>query len=154
MYILAQCTRDLTTGSACSLFTYIGMLPEMFPNIFGGSSLVSRSRGPAAISGTILAPSTSLFRRQQDLEEGTLFDDDLEDDFKKGTGLKRFDYGELTTTTNNFSNEHKLGEGGFGSVYRGFLAEMSLAVAIKRVSKSSKKGRKEYTSEVRIISRL
>ncbi|GJM95192.1 hypothetical protein PR202_ga11900 [Eleusine coracana subsp. coracana] len=41
-----------------------------------------------------------------------------------------------------------------GSVYRGFLTEMSLAVAIKRVSKSSKQGRKEFAAEVRIISRL
>ncbi|GJN35448.1 hypothetical protein PR202_gb24226 [Eleusine coracana subsp. coracana] len=92
--------------------------------------------------------------RQQDLEEGTLFDDDLEDDFKKGTSPKRFNYGELTTTNNNFSNEHKLGEGSFGSVYRGFLTEMSLTIAIKRVSKSSKKGRKEYASEFHIISQL
>uniref|UniRef100_A0A0E0JC82 Protein kinase domain-containing protein n=1 Tax=Oryza nivara TaxID=4536 RepID=A0A0E0JC82_ORYNI len=40
------------------------------------------------------------------------------------------------------------------SVYRGFLKELNLDVAIKRVSKSSKQGRKEYASEVRIISRL
>ncbi|CAN6334927.1 unnamed protein product [Urochloa humidicola] len=56
--------------------------------------------------------------------------------------------------TDNLSDDHKLGEGGFGSVYRGFLKDMGLHVAIKRVSKSSKQGRKEYASEVRIISRL
>jgi hypothetical protein len=39
-------------------------------------------------------------------------------------------------------------------VYRGFLEDMDLHVAIKRVSKGSKQGRKEYASEVRIISRL
>ncbi|TVU49169.1 hypothetical protein EJB05_00465, partial [Eragrostis curvula] len=53
------------------------------------------------------------------------------------------------------SRGHKLGEGGFGSVYKGYLKETShQAVAIKRVSKGSKQGRKEYASEVRIISRL
>ncbi|KAK3140198.1 hypothetical protein QOZ80_5AG0397440 [Eleusine coracana subsp. coracana] len=94
--------------------------------------------------------------RQQELKEGTMFDDEpgMEDEFEKGTGPKRFRYIELTTATDNFSDEHKLGEGGFGSVYRGFLTEMSLAVAIKRVSKSSKQGRKEFAAEVRIISRL
>ncbi|XP_039841220.1 L-type lectin-domain containing receptor kinase IX.1-like [Panicum virgatum] len=78
----------------------------------------------------------------------------MEDEFEKGTGPKRFRYGELVLATDNFSDRQKLGEGGFGSVYRGFLREMNLHVAIKRVSKGSKQGRKEYASEVRIISRL
>ncbi|GJN35460.1 hypothetical protein PR202_gb24240 [Eleusine coracana subsp. coracana] len=94
--------------------------------------------------------------RQQELEEGNLFNDEpeMEHEFEKGTGPKRFRYGELAIATDNFSDKRKLGEGGFGSVYRGFLTEMSLEVAIKRVSKSSKQGKKEYASEVRIISRL
>ncbi|XP_047047565.1 L-type lectin-domain containing receptor kinase IX.1-like [Lolium rigidum] len=94
---------------------------------------------------------------EQQLEEGSFFDGDdpaMEDDFEKGTGPKRFRYGELAIATDNFSNENKLGEGGFGSVYRGHLKEMNLDVAIKRVSKGSKQGRKEYASEVTIISRL
>ncbi|XP_051184541.1 L-type lectin-domain containing receptor kinase IX.1-like [Lolium perenne] len=95
--------------------------------------------------------------REQQLEEGSFFDGDdptMEDDFEKGTGPKRFRYGELAIATDNFSDEKKLGEGGFGSVYRGHLKESNLEVAIKRVSKGSKQGRKEYASEVRIISRL
>ncbi|CAO2035025.1 unnamed protein product [Urochloa humidicola] len=94
---------------------------------------------------------------ERELEEGDFFDDgepEMEDEFEKGTGPKRFRYGELATATDNFSDDHKLGEGGFGSVYRGFLKDMGLEVAIKKVSKGSKQGRKEYTSEVRIISRL
>ena len=85
-----------------------------------------------------------------------LSDDELalEDDFEKGTGPKRFRYRELSVATDNFSDDKKLGEGGFGSVYRGFLKESNLQVAIKRVSKGSKQGKKEYVSEVRIISRL
>ncbi|CAL5092466.1 unnamed protein product [Urochloa decumbens] len=66
----------------------------------------------------------------------------------------QFRYGELAMATGNFSDKHKLGEGGFGSVYRGYIKEMDLHVAIKRVSKGSKQGRKEYASEVRIISLL
>ncbi|CAL5092490.1 unnamed protein product [Urochloa decumbens] len=78
----------------------------------------------------------------------------MEDEFERGTGPKRFRYGELAIATDNFSDSQKLGEGGFGSVYRGFLKEMNLHVAIKRVSKGSTQGRKEYASEVKIISRL
>ncbi|KAM0829730.1 hypothetical protein ACQ4PT_066694 [Festuca glaucescens] len=71
----------------------------------------------------------------------------LEGDFEKGNGPKRFRYTELLIATNNFSDDRKLGEGGFGSVYRGFLKESNLEVAIKRVSRSSKQGKKEYVSE-------
>ncbi|TVU49216.1 hypothetical protein EJB05_00514, partial [Eragrostis curvula] len=94
----------------------------------------------------------------REMVEGDDFFDgepEMEDEFEKGTGPKRFRYSELAAATDNFSDERKLGEGGFGAVYRGFLQEMNnLAVAIKRVSKGSKQGRKEYAAEVRIISRL
>jgi serine/threonine protein kinase len=53
-----------------------------------------------------------------------------------------------------FNDEEKLGQGGFGGVYRGFLRDSNSFVAVKRVSKGSKQGLKEYASEVKIISRL
>jgi len=56
---------------------------------------------------------------------------EMEDEFEKGTGPKRFRYSKLATATGNFSNKHKLGEGGFGSVYRGFLKYIDLHVAVK-----------------------
>ncbi|XP_019168938.1 PREDICTED: L-type lectin-domain containing receptor kinase IX.1-like [Ipomoea nil] len=70
------------------------------------------------------------------------------------SGPKKFSYTELETATNNFAEEHKLGEGGFGGVYRGFLSRLNLDVAVKRVSSGSKQGINEYASEVKIISRL
>nr|GME09770.1 L-type lectin-domain containing receptor kinase IX.1-like [Ipomoea batatas] len=70
------------------------------------------------------------------------------------SGPKKFSYTELETATNNFAEEHKLGEGGFGGVYRGFLNSLNLDVAVKRVSSGSKQGIKEYAAEVKIISRL
>uniref|UniRef100_A0A452XYA7 Protein kinase domain-containing protein n=2 Tax=Aegilops tauschii subsp. strangulata TaxID=200361 RepID=A0A452XYA7_AEGTS len=78
----------------------------------------------------------------------------MEEDFEKGTAPKRFCYSDLAMATDNFSDDKKLGQGGFGSVYKGFLKELDLHVAIKRVSKGSKQGRKEHASEVRVISRL
>ncbi|TVU42772.1 hypothetical protein EJB05_09193, partial [Eragrostis curvula] len=75
-------------------------------------------------------------------------------ELEQGTGPRRFSYDELAAATDNFSDDRKLGEGGFGSVYRGFLEELNLSVAIKRVSKSSRQGWKEFMSEVKIISRL
>ncbi|XP_052204608.1 L-type lectin-domain containing receptor kinase IX.1-like isoform X3 [Diospyros lotus] len=78
----------------------------------------------------------------------------MDNDFEAGTGPKKFSYNELFLSTDSFSEEHKLGEGGFGGVYRGFLREPNSYVAVKRISKGSKQGIKEYASEVKIISRL
>ncbi|CAN6356937.1 unnamed protein product [Urochloa humidicola] len=103
---------------------------------------------------TFLASSMWLLwqrrRKAKVLEEAMQMDDE----FKEGTGPKQFRYDELVVATDNFSDKQKLGEGGFGSVYRGYIKDMDRHVAIKRVSKGSKQGRKEYASEVRIISRL
>ncbi|CAL4891077.1 unnamed protein product [Urochloa decumbens] len=81
----------------------------------------------------------------------------VDDDFQleEGvTGPRRFWYDELAAATGDFSDDRRLGSGGFGSVYRGFMADTNRDVAVKRVSKSSRQGWNEFASEVRIISRL
>uniref|UniRef100_A0A8R7V0I2 chitinase n=2 Tax=Triticum urartu TaxID=4572 RepID=A0A8R7V0I2_TRIUA len=71
---------------------------------------------------------------EQGLSEAGFFDDNqsMEEDFEKGTAPKRFCYSDLAMATDNFSDDKKLGQGGFGSVYKGFLKELDLHVAIKR----------------------
>ncbi|GJY92524.1 L-type lectin-domain containing receptor kinase IX.1-like protein, partial [Tanacetum coccineum] len=86
--------------------------------------------------------------------EETGFDVEMNNKFEKGTGSKRFSYNELARSTCDFAETEKLGEGGFGGVYRGFLLDSKTHVAVKRVSKTSKQGVKEYASEVMIISQL
>ncbi|KAI7756125.1 hypothetical protein M8C21_009801 [Ambrosia artemisiifolia] len=78
----------------------------------------------------------------------------LNKDFEMGIGPKRFSYHKLAQSTGNFAENEKLGEGGFGGVYKGFLKDSNTHVAVKRVSRSSKQGVKEYASEVKIISQL
>ncbi|KAJ4771224.1 receptor lectin kinase [Rhynchospora pubera] len=91
-------------------------------------------------------------KKRKDIEQ--VYDDTMDDEFEKGRGPKRFQYNELAAATKDFSENEKLGEGGFGSVYRGILVDNGVHVAIKRVSKGSKQGKKEYISEVKIISQL
>ncbi|TYJ10710.1 hypothetical protein E1A91_A11G226200v1 [Gossypium mustelinum] len=43
---------------------------------------------------------------------------------------------------------------GFGAVYRGYLPDLDVVVAVKRISRGSKQGKKEYITEVKIISQL
>jgi hypothetical protein len=93
-------------------------------------------------------------RNRSHTEEDLALDSCMDEEFQRGTGPKRFSFKELAHATNNFDDEVKLGQGGFGGVYRGFLRVSNSFVAVKRVSKGSKQGIKEYASEVKIISRL
>ncbi|CAL2253978.1 unnamed protein product [Prunus armeniaca] len=89
-----------------------------------------------------------------DNDEDPIINDPIDDEFEKETGPKKFSYKTLAQSTNDFDEGEKLGEGGFGGVYRGFIPDLNSYVAVKRVSSSSKQGLKEYASEVKIISRL
>ncbi|KAG7564145.1 Protein kinase domain [Arabidopsis suecica] len=60
---------------------------------------------------------------------------------------------EIMVATNNFSDENKLGEGGFGSVYKGKLTN-GMDVAIKRLSPNSRQGLSEFKSEIVLIEKL
>ncbi|KAG2409064.1 L-type lectin-domain containing receptor [Vigna angularis] len=50
--------------------------------------------------------------------------DAIDDEFERGTGPKRFTYRELSNATNNFAEEGKLGQGGFGGVYKGLASAL------------------------------
>ncbi|KAL7213446.1 hypothetical protein ACSBR2_016049 [Camellia fascicularis] len=55
--------------------------------------------------------------------------------------------------TEHFSAKNKLGEGGFGPVYKGTLPD-GREIAVKRLSKTSGQGLKELKNEVILIARL
>ncbi|XP_056158655.1 cysteine-rich receptor-like protein kinase 10 isoform X2 [Syzygium oleosum] len=59
----------------------------------------------------------------------------------------------IRAATRNFSNECKLGEGGFGPVYKGTLAD-GKEIAVKRLSRTSGQGLIELKNEVILIARL
>ncbi|XP_022896914.1 L-type lectin-domain containing receptor kinase IX.1-like [Olea europaea var. sylvestris] len=91
--------------------------------------------------------------RKGKIDEPSL-DITMDTEFERECGPKKFSYGELVCATDNFADEKMLGEGGFGGVYLGYLRDSNSYVAVKRVSKDSKQGTREYASEVKIISRL
>ncbi|OMO64900.1 hypothetical protein COLO4_31713 [Corchorus olitorius] len=59
----------------------------------------------------------------------------------------------LHAATNNFSNENKLGQGGFGPVYKGTLPD-GKEIAVKRLSRTSGQGLLEFKNEVMLIAGL
>ncbi|XP_030941996.1 L-type lectin-domain containing receptor kinase IX.1-like [Quercus lobata] len=101
-------------------------------------------------------PSSRLIRtwKLPRKRRGNEDDDALDEEFKREVGPRRFSYDELARATNDFNSKEKLGQGGFGEVYKGFLRTLDSIVAIKRVLEGSKQGIGEYVSEVKIIGQL
>ncbi|XP_048336452.2 L-type lectin-domain containing receptor kinase IX.1 isoform X2 [Ziziphus jujuba] len=122
--------------------------------------VIGISVGVCVFVGALAFISFGIWKWKKSTEEEGEDDDELsidplmDNDFERSSGAKRFSYDELVAATANFSEEEKLGQGGFGCVYRGFLKNMSSYVAIKKISTKSQQGIKEYASEVKIITQL
>ncbi|PRQ31558.1 putative protein kinase RLK-Pelle-DLSV family [Rosa chinensis] len=67
--------------------------------------------------------------------------------------LPIFSLSTIVTATDNFSFNKKLGEGGFGPVYKGCLVD-GQEIAVKRLSRSSGQGPTEFKNEVLLIAKL
>ncbi|GJZ56347.1 G-type lectin S-receptor-like serine/threonine-protein kinase [Tanacetum coccineum] len=67
--------------------------------------------------------------------------------------LPIFSFSRISNATTRFSLDNKIGEGGFGPVYKGVLEE-GLEIAVKRLSRSSSQGVDEFKNEVICISKL
>ncbi|XP_076921301.1 G-type lectin S-receptor-like serine/threonine-protein kinase At4g27290 isoform X2 [Bidens hawaiensis] len=86
--------------------------------------------------------------------EGKVLEKDHNSSRKKGSiELPVFTLSTISRATNKFSDDNKLGEGGFGPVYKGVLEEAQ-EIAVKRLSKSSKQGLDEFKNEVLCIAKL
>ncbi|XP_030971276.1 probable LRR receptor-like serine/threonine-protein kinase At1g56130 isoform X2 [Quercus lobata] len=70
-----------------------------------------------------------------------------------GIGLRpnTFSYAELRSATDNFNPSNKLGEGGFGPVFKGTLVDGRI-VAVKQLSVASHQGRGQFITEISTIS--
>ncbi|XP_042474892.1 G-type lectin S-receptor-like serine/threonine-protein kinase At4g03230 [Macadamia integrifolia] len=64
-----------------------------------------------------------------------------------------FDFESIVTATKDFCNTNKLGQGGFGPVYKGNLPG-GQEIAVKRLSKNSGQGLNEFKNEVLLIAKL
>ncbi|KAM3748545.1 hypothetical protein ACB098_05G117600 [Castanea mollissima] len=73
----------------------------------------------------------------------------------KGLDLQTgyFTYRQIKAATNNFNAANKLGEGGFGSVYKGILSDGTV-IAVKQLSSKSRQGNREFVNEIGMISGL
>ncbi|KAK4345103.1 hypothetical protein RND71_035279 [Anisodus tanguticus] len=70
-----------------------------------------------------------------------------------GSELTFFSFSGVAAATGNFSNENKLGHGGFGPVYKGKL-QCGVEIAVKRLSRKSGQGVEEFKNEIMLIAKL
>ncbi|GKV41758.1 hypothetical protein SLEP1_g49250 [Rubroshorea leprosula] len=66
---------------------------------------------------------------------------------------KEEDDATVQAATNNFCEENKLGQGGYGVVYKGQLPNKQF-VAVKRLSCGSEQGEREFKNEVLLVAKL
>ncbi|GJT90368.1 putative receptor-like protein kinase [Tanacetum coccineum] len=64
-----------------------------------------------------------------------------------------YDFSKVQVATNDFSKDNKLGQGGFGAVYKGVL-EAGYQVAVKWLAKDSGQGDVEFKNEVLLLAKL
>ncbi|KAL6574718.1 hypothetical protein OROMI_012003 [Orobanche minor] len=86
-----------------------------------------------------------------------------EGEILQSSNLKSFTFSDLRAATRNFRPDSVLGEGGFGSVYKGWVDEISLAaskpgasmvVAVKRLNQDGWQGHKEWLAEINYLGQI
>ncbi|KAI6704887.1 hypothetical protein NL676_007849 [Syzygium grande] len=92
-----------------------------------------------------------IFWKRKKSAQGIRFDFQAEDENR--LQLPIFDMVTILRATNNFCDSNKLGEGGFGPVYKGQLPD-GQEIAVKRLSEDSRQGLNEFKNEVMLIAKL
>ncbi|KAL4639388.1 hypothetical protein ACB092_03G213900 [Castanea dentata] len=78
---------------------------------------------------------------------------EFQEEDEEGIDVPFYDLESIRVATNNFSDENKLGQGGYGPVYKGKLPS-GQEIAVKRLSSVSGQGLQEFKNEVVLIAKL
>ncbi|KAG2313051.1 hypothetical protein Bca4012_027632 [Brassica carinata] len=79
----------------------------------------------------------------------------LEDDIERIAALEQkvFSFQALVSATKDFNPTHKLGEGGFGPVFKGRLPD-GRDIAVKKLSQASRQGKNEFVNEAKLLAKV
>ncbi|XP_037424979.1 putative receptor-like protein kinase At4g00960 [Triticum dicoccoides] len=179
LYSLAQCTPDLSAGDCLTcLQRLIGMVNATMSVRQGGRIFMLRcnirfekfmffdqpmrrisplSIAPAPPTGKSMyilicfCTAIVLEKHTYKLRGGS---HELVWDMEAGlSGFLVFEFHEIQEATSNFSEANKLGEGGFGPVYKGHFLN-GMEIAVKRLASHSGQGIMEFKNEVELIAKL
>ncbi|KAL4342048.1 hypothetical protein GQ457_08G005030 [Hibiscus cannabinus] len=104
-------------------------------------------------SSRFIARTSINFESSPDLKARCLYGGSIHTPTSRYKGVQVFTYKELEQATDNFSEINVIGNGGFGVVYKGFLADGTMA-AIKRLHRDGKQMERAFRMEVDLLSRL
>uniref|UniRef100_A0A0R0EBK6 Uncharacterized protein n=1 Tax=Glycine max TaxID=3847 RepID=A0A0R0EBK6_SOYBN len=93
-----------------------------------------------------------LYLRRRKARKNLVKEDEVEDEIKIAESLQ-FNFNTIQVATEDFSDSNKLGQGGFGAVYRGRLSNGQM-IAVKRLSRDSGQGDTEFKNEVLLVAKL
>jgi hypothetical protein len=119
----------------------------------GRSQIKDDPRSRNTVSDTSSSAGTSLFSEEKTPTFQSKDDRSTEGHISETSNLRDFSFAELKKATRNFRKDTVLGEGGFGSVFKGWLDEKTLApskagtgmiVAIKKWNPESFQGFEEW----------
>ncbi|KAF8038538.1 hypothetical protein BT93_B1166 [Corymbia citriodora subsp. variegata] len=97
------------------------------------------------------ASKRDITNKTGEMSPGNAWKDQLKQD--EASEFTLFSFSSLLLATNNFDATNKLGQGGFGPVYKGMLND-GKEIAVKRLSSSSGQGMEEFKNEIVLISKL
>ncbi|PPS16756.1 hypothetical protein GOBAR_AA03826 [Gossypium barbadense] len=164
IYALVQCTPDLedTVCQSC-LLQAIGEIPnycdrkqgcrvyrpscnfrfeiERFYNLTAADTAATPSSPPPSTASPPSSPTTTKHEATEAVDE-----------ISTAESLQ-YDFNTIRAATDHFSDGNKLGQGGFGAVYKGTLAGGKL-IAVKRLSSDSRQGDLEFKNEVHLMANL
>ncbi|CAN6209178.1 unnamed protein product [Urochloa humidicola] len=117
------------------------------------SSVLGSAAAASAIAAAVYLYLNSKYRRwKKDLDQ-------LTKTMQRLPGVPmQVDFGDIRKATNNFHETTRLGQGGFGAVYRCRLPAAKkgevMEVAVKKFTRTDNRGYEDFLAEVSIINRL
>ncbi|WJX50864.1 hypothetical protein P8452_37112 [Trifolium repens] len=143
--------RQFDTGGQ-NLYIRIARVVIKASNGRNKSMMTIATTTAAALSGMLLFCIYVIYRVRRRNYDKSKADNNVEKHLED-LDIPLFDLQTITSATNNFSLNSKIGQGGFGSVYKGKLAD-GQEIAVKRHSTNSGQGITEFLTEVKLIAKL
>ncbi|RZC67350.1 hypothetical protein C5167_011038 [Papaver somniferum] len=140
-------SASLVNGSICPDVTLLALKPP--PSSTNATTPNSKGKNSFTLAISIGIPSVIAVLSAIAV---WLFCFNVDDEIRSAESLQ-FDFITLRDATDNFSEANKLGEGGFGAVYKGTLEDRQ-EIAVKRLSENSCRIEQEFRNEVILVAKL
>ncbi|XP_027910216.1 G-type lectin S-receptor-like serine/threonine-protein kinase At4g27290 isoform X2 [Vigna unguiculata] len=164
---IAYANLDIRDGSGCIIW-YEALVDLTLASLPGPDLYIRRTaseiekRGPKILAAVLIPVilltfviafifTYSYWRKRKHIEKAS--EESKSESSEGDLDLPFFDFPTIVRATNDFSRDKMLGQGGFGPVYRGTLAD-GQEIAAKRLCSNTGQGMKEFKNEVILCAKL